>query len=769
MKKWVTLSLILMGFTFIITQVILIRETLIVFYGNELSIGVILANWLILEAIGSFIVGKWTNRLSCAHRFFAALQVLLSFLLPATIYAIRAIRDIYGIPMGEAVGIIPIFWGTFIILTPVALVDGAMFTVGSRAFSEFTQEHAPSIGKVYVIEAIGAIAGGLVFTYVIIQRLDSFQAAFVVASLNLLMALLLLSSSEEIKITLNIKRILVFILLIASIFSLIFFSKPINMQSIRRQWKGHEVLEYRNSIYGNITIIKREEQMTFFSDGIPTVNIPVPDITFVEEFSHFPLLFNPSAKRVLVISGGAGGVIREILKHPIERVDYTELDPLIIELLQKYPTDLTRIEFEDPRVRVKNVDGRLYVRTTRDKYDAIMVNLDSPMTLELNRFYTIEFFQQVRDIMSQDGIFITTVPGSETYMGEEMKNLNGAIYFSLLRIFPFIRIIPGDHNYFIASRNEQIMCITPDVLLKRLRERGLEVRLLNDFYIKYKMRQSRIDWFMSSLPPEKTIRINRDLVPSGLFYSLSLWNAQFYPRLGRVTEFLNRINFFHFFIPGAILFVIIILARKRNSKSIRLPVIAAVVTTGMMGMSFDIILILAFQSLYGYVYQWIGLLITAFMAGLTIGGIFMSKRVEKLKRPDIVILAVEIGAIVYISMSLVTLILLEKYVSYSYNSLPVQICILVLSTICGFIVGAEFSLSSRLYLAKGGEVSQAAGTLYAADLSGAFLGSLFTSLLLVPVIGILQTLTLLILLKILSITCILTSAISPFKSFIYNE
>ena len=63
-----------------------------------------------------------------------------------------------------------------------------------------------------------------------------------------------------------------------------------------------------------------------------------------------------------MLSGGLGGALHELAKYPLERIDYAELDPLLIEAVRRFPTPLTIGELTDPRVRVEHVDGRLLVR-----------------------------------------------------------------------------------------------------------------------------------------------------------------------------------------------------------------------------------------------------------------------------------------------------------------------------------------------------------------------------------------------------------------------
>ncbi|GAG88163.1 unnamed protein product, partial [marine sediment metagenome] len=152
----------------------------------------------------------------------------------------------------------------------------------------------------------------------------------------------------------------------------------IQRSSINEQWHGQNVLHYQNSIYGNVVVTTREEQFTFFSDGVPIITTPIPDITFVEEFVHLPMLYHPAPMEVLIISGGAGGIINEVLKHPVERIDYVELDPLILEVVKRYSTPLTDMELSSSRVDIHHQDGRYFISQTINRYDLILIGLSNP-------------------------------------------------------------------------------------------------------------------------------------------------------------------------------------------------------------------------------------------------------------------------------------------------------------------------------------------------------------------------------------------------------
>lgn len=143
-------ALLLMGFTFTITQVMVIRELLVVFVGNELSIAIILANWLLLEAAGSFWIGKRMEGWGFQEGGYAFLQLLLAGILPLTIYAIRALKDLIGLTPGEGASLLQILLWTLPVLTPLGILDGILFALGCALYSQRTETGTLSMGRVYL-------------------------------------------------------------------------------------------------------------------------------------------------------------------------------------------------------------------------------------------------------------------------------------------------------------------------------------------------------------------------------------------------------------------------------------------------------------------------------------------------------------------------------------------------------------------------------------------------------------------------------------------
>lgn len=771
MDRTLRLGFLLMGLGFTVTQGLLVRELLVVFFGNELSIGLILGSWLVLEAVGSGLLGRLVSRWKGQTTSFATLQVLFALFLPLCLYLVYSCRDILGATPGEGISLASVFLSPFLILAPLALVDGAMFAFGCRAYSHLTGDEVASLGLVYVLEAVGAVAGGIIFTYVCIPFLYSLQTVLVLSCLNLASAALLLGSAGSVtaKRLPTIPGLIAVLVLLACFLGLLLspLTEEVQGWATRRQWAGHNLVYSENSVYGNIAVVQREEQYTFYADGIPILSAPVPDVVLVEEMVHLPLLFIDEPRHALVLGGGVGGVIHELGKYTWQRIDYAELDPVLIKAVRRFPTLLTSMELSHPRVKVEHVDSRLLVRMMtwgvaprpEEGYDLVIVNLPYPSTLQLNRLYTVEFYQMVQEIMAEEGILVIGCPGTLTYMSAELRDLNSVVYHTLQQAFPYVRPIPGDVTLWLASSAGELSTTPARILSERWEGRGLETQLLTASYVNLVLGQQRLDWFWKSLGVElhggKEV-VNRDLHPVGLLYGLSYWNARFAPYLARVFAFAGRLTLSHLslLILGCGLILLAMVKLAPRGRDVVVPI--AVATTGFAGMTADLINIFAFQILCGLVYHWVALFVTAFMAGVTLGGLLMTRRLAGITRARCTMLKLELALVLYWALVPVILIAFSSRLAHSAGFVALQGTLLFMNGLAGFLVGSQFPLANKMWL---GGREGLRGALYACDLGGAFAGSVVVSVILVPVLGILKTCLLAAVLKLASL--LLVTAMPP--------
>jgi spermidine synthase len=748
-------SLLIMGLSGIVAQILLLRELLISFLGNELTLGIILANWLILEAIGSFTIGKSVERVERKVEIFVFFQLFFSAALPFTIYLCRIFKNILLTTPGEGLGFVPIFYSSFLILLPITLPHGALFTYGSKLYSQCVRKDASSIGKVYVFETIGSIIGGLLMTFLLIQYLNSFQIALIISLINALISTILIwpaprSPNHPVQIALWVLSGLLSFVFAYSLLSQT--SSTIHQFSIHSQWRNLNVIHNENSVYGNITVTKRGEQFTFFTNGVPSITTPVPDIAFVEDFVHFPMLFHEKPESVLILSGGVGGIIHEILKYPVKQVDYVELDPLLLKLVQKFSTPLTRSELADKRVRTHYADSRFFVKRTQDRFDIIFVGLPAPQELQTNRLFSSEFFNSAKKKMNPDGIIVLTLPGSLTYISPELRDLNGCILDTLKGVFRFVKIIPGDVNLYLASNSLPFEKVTTEEIIKRFEVRKIQTSLFTKSYLEFRLHERWMKWFSQSMVG-KGVQINSDFRPIGVFLSLSYWNALFSPYLTGIFKWFEgfslqiSIAFMIFFT----LFMAVIFIKRPHLSRQSIPY--AIFTTGLAGMMFNLAVIFTFQTFYGYLYHQIGLLIAIFMFGVALSSFSMTRHLDRIEQDSHLFLKIEIRLILFSFLFPFVFLIPSQYLETPVVSLLIYPVFLTMSFLSGAWIGLQFPLATKIYLGspvKEETFGHTAGLIYGADLLGGFLGGLFGGILLLPILGLKESCFMMAMIKISS-------------------
>ncbi len=749
-------SLLIMGLGGIIAQILLLRELLVSFFGNELTIGIILANWLILEAIGSFLIGRSVEKTKWPLELYVCLQLIFSIALPLAIFLTRIFNNIIFAVPGEGLGFATIIYASFFILLPVAISHGALFTYGCKLYSRSHEENAVTVGKVYILETIGSIAGGILITFVLIQYLNSFEIALGISVINAVISLFLLPA-RPVTPSVNLRNFLwgLSLLLAFGYFGLLFTgqARGIHLMSIKSQWQGLDLIHHENSIYGNIAITKSGEQYTFYTDGIPAITTPYPDIARAEDLVHFPLLSHPGPKSVLILSGGAGGILSEILKYPVTRVSYVELDPLLLKLIRQFPTPLTEAELADPRVKIHFTDSRLFVAKTHERFDIIFIGLPLPQELQTNRLFSAEFFSAAKIKLNPGGIIVLSLPGSFNYLSPELKDLNSCILNTLKSVYRQVRIIPGDTNLYLASDSAQLMKVTPGELGRRLAERGIKTSLFTKEYIEYRLHDRWLSWFLPRMEGSE-LNINSDFRPVGVYYSLSYLNSLFSPYLAGVFKWFEGIglNFYIALTFIATLLLAAIFVIKPGCSRYSVPY--AIFTSGFASMILDLAIIFTFQTLYGYLYFQIGLLVTIFMAGAALGSIYITRRLEGLRQDSRLFLFTEIFVIAFALLLPFIFSIPSGHIEKPAVYISLYAAFILMSFLCGAQVGFQFPLAGKVYLGaspQGRGFGEAAGLIYGADLLGGFIGGFLGGVILLPLLGLTETCFLVAVIKISSL------------------
>jgi spermidine synthase len=203
------------------------------------------------------------------------------------------------------------------------------------------------------------------------------------------------------------------------------------------------------------------------------------EFVYHEMMAHVPLMTLAAPKRVLVVGGGDGGVLREVLKHPsVVKATLCEIDRTVIDLSLKHYPGIAGGAFDDPRADIVIADGLKYVAGTREAFDAIIVDSSEPIGPSAV-LHTREFFADCRRALRARGILVTQ-NGLPFLFPEHLRETT-AIFASLFRhASPFMCTQPcyfgGPFALNAASDSQDLLGVTLRTLSTRMARRGIEAK-----------------------------------------------------------------------------------------------------------------------------------------------------------------------------------------------------------------------------------------------------------------------------------------------------
>lgn len=710
-----------LGFLSLIIQTIFLRELIATLYGHEFFVGIILASWLIWVATGSFLANRYILK-PFTSKLLNILPLLISFLLLAEILLLRYLKPFLGFA-GEIPNFLNgILIGIFLPL-PICFLLGTWWTLATRYFSDFVK-NTISVSLGYFWETLGFILGGILFSFVLVY-FSSFFVIFLLILLSFIFSLFLFRRS--------IFQIGIACILGILLFALNFYGvQNLELKTQSFRFKNQNLLASLNSKYGNLSVTQREGQINFYQNGVLVGSTQTDEL--IEEKIHFPLLAHPEPEKILLIGGGISGALHQALKHPVQTIYYVELDPELIKIGKKFLPNEIRQDFENKKVRLVFQDGFYFLKTTNQKFDAIILNLPEPSNLLINRFYTKEFFEIVSSKLKKGGIFSFTLPYSLTSPNPNLYFLNGFIYHTLKNVYPEVKILSEYSNLFLAS-NDQIN-LDFELLLKRFQERNLQTRFFKKEYLKYRLTSPRNASVEESL--KKPQRINSLTYPLAYFYQTLFWLDRLNPKIAKIFSSIASSIFY--ILTAVFLLIIAWLYQKRKKFKLKLSLLSMAIA-GFSIMSLEMTLLLFYQSSVGYLYTKVSLIISAIMLGLALGAWHGKKVLLVNQNKNIVNLLKKLH--LTFSVFGLTLIFLSSYL-FAFPALLIEVLILILGIIAGYLGGFIFPLTNKIYLDC---YKEKTGTIYSADLIGSAFGAILPSLILIPCFGFSVSLGVLVILN----------------------
>ncbi|MGB9824307.1 MAG: methyltransferase domain-containing protein [Candidatus Hydrothermia bacterium] len=202
------------------------------------------------------------------------------------------------------------------------------------------------------------------------------------------------------------------------------------------------ILCEKNSEYQNILVaeIKGLGKALFLNKILQSVKLD--ERVYHETLVHPPFFFHPNPQKILILGGGEGATLREVLKHPVTRVVMVDIDKDVVEISKKFLPEWSDGAYKDPRVEVVIADALQYVSETNEKFDIIISDLTDPFTdpLSLHSF-TKNFFNLCKNVLREDGIICVQSGAMDPYFYKNFITVENNLKAVFKHVVPYARHI----------------------------------------------------------------------------------------------------------------------------------------------------------------------------------------------------------------------------------------------------------------------------------------------------------------------------------------
>lgn len=644
------LPVFIAGLLSLLVQAVVLRESLFGRHQAELASGIVLAAWIAGSGLGSGIGGRVRKNRS-AWLLGIALLPILGFL------QVGASR----------MDVLPLA----LTVLPVGFTAGMVF-IQPFAFDR------PA--RIYVLEALGAAAGGCLFIFLSPRMLAGEMLA-----VSALVSVLGLLSCRSI-VPAAVMAVLTGAAMLLSIPG--GFSEYLG----ERAFHSYSDVRLIPSPYGEVVTATREGQRSVFRAGILEASWPSLESA---EATVFVPLAAALPERVIYI-GSSPEEARLMAEWPTVERSTAIIPDKALKKVAEYPEGTVA------------GDGRHYLGSDNVEYDLIVVSVGQPLTLLSNRFYTREFMRVLSGSLAPGGMATIHLPGGINRLHPLEASLARSVSLASLNSFRWNSLVPMS-GLLLMMGNGPRPCLEGEEIARRMDSLDVQGVFVNSGTVPFELSSLRTGSFREQVESAEGV-MNRDLRPEGFKLAQELWNFRTGGTPGSSI-----------ILPAVVLFIIIMFIVSLFTG--RAVTSAGVAAAGFTGLSVEVISLVAIQASTGYSWVLVGAVTGVFMIGGALGALAVNLGIWR--KPAFFIAMSGVSA-------LSCAVALHLYDTGILGGTVLSVLLFLGTFICGASGGGAFSSAATLFKTRGtGKI----GLLDLAEHGGSAASCLLMPLVLFPMIG----------------------------------
>lgn len=440
-SRYLKLSLFATGFAGIVAEFVLATLA-------SYLIGNPIIQWTLVMSVMFFSMGLGSRLSKYLHDYLFDTLIAIEFLL-SVLCALSAVVSYSVAPFTTHTSLI-----IYIFALAIGLLIGMEIPLVTR-INESYESLRLNIASVMEYDYYGALAGGLVFAFFALPKLGLTYTPIVLGMINFFIASILLWKFQGLisyKSTLKY----FFVAVAGFMLTLLFLIKPIMLHGEQNRYRD-KVIYSRQTKYQKIVITQWKKYYWLFING------HVQFSSYDEEKYHEPLVhpalfLSPSPESVLILGGGDGLAVREVLKHEeVKKITLVDIDPEMTGLAKTHPVfrTLNKDSMNNPKVNIINQDAYRFLQTSEELYDVVIIDLPDPNSIQLARLYSRGFYILCERHLSKYGVIVSQ-SASPLYTRKAFLTIIKTMEAAGFTVLPYHNQVPtmGEWSWSLGVRKE---------------------------------------------------------------------------------------------------------------------------------------------------------------------------------------------------------------------------------------------------------------------------------------------------------------------------
>jgi len=415
--KIVILVMMVSGFASLSYEVLWARILVFVLTNSVFAFSVMLTTFLFGIGLGGFLGGKWADRTKNQIYFLGIVECAIGisgFIAGVVLVNLGWIHDAVF-----SIGPKTTWWSwnsirfleAFLVMFLPTFFMGVSFPIAGRIAVPQLKQIGSGLGRLYFYNTLGGMAGSLVTGLILISIIGTPSALILTVTINIVLGLYLFRLEHKViyrrpLYIFSFSAILFLFLITVKILPFRLFDSAYSHVE-----KGAKLIDYREGLEGTVTVHETlppfEKARRIDVDGLNVAGSSFMLRTLQILQGQLPFLVKPDAQRVVQIGFGTGQTSHSVMLHNIKKFTLAEISRGVLELSNIYFRDLNHGVINNPNFNYRILDGRNYIKYTRNRFDIIMNDANYAVATSSANLFTKEHFENCRDKLAPGGILST--------------------------------------------------------------------------------------------------------------------------------------------------------------------------------------------------------------------------------------------------------------------------------------------------------------------------------------------------------------------------